>query len=174
MVFKTTFRTLANCPPAIRGTALGMALCLMPGIFAQTPTTTTLVTSLGQKEIRASWNFSVTPGSSVSVSVPDPNSDSVVIENISLEIGGSGAQTTLVQFIVNQNSSHPRVYYFLLSPTTTFAGGVPIGVLNQSTKVHLDPGDTLVVTFNGSPTVPATIGGTISGYLAPYLTSLPF
>ena len=72
------------------------------------------------------------------------------------------------------NPSNPVVYYYLLSPTTTFAGGVPIGVLNQPTKIHVDPGDTLTVSFNGSAIVPATVGGTISGYLAPYFTSLPF
>jgi hypothetical protein len=75
---------------------------------------------------------------------------------------------------VNAHSSSPRIYYFLLSPATTFAGGVPIGVLNQPTKIRLNPGDTLSVVFNGNAAVPATVDGVMSGYYAPVNTSLPF
>jgi hypothetical protein len=154
----------------IRGTAFAIALCVTPALFGQSPTT--LQTHSGVAEIR--WNHSkrVLAGTAVTEG-PVAAGTVYVIDNISLQVGGSGAQTYLVEFIVNQYTTSPRVYYFLLSPTTTFAGGVPIGVLNQPTKIRLDPGDTLAVSFNGYTTVPPTVDGVISGFLAPYNTSLP-
>jgi hypothetical protein len=90
-----SFRILQTAYPLIRGTAVVMALCAAPALFGQSPTT--LETHTGQSEIRYTYSKSILAGTSVTEG--GLTTSVLVIDNISLEVGGSGAQTNLVEFI---------------------------------------------------------------------------
>jgi hypothetical protein len=176
------FRTVkSNSVHVISGIAIAFALCVVPATFAQQPTTqpSSLVDSQGEKEIRSSWYRYVESGQSLTVNQPKANATNnsmLIIDNVSLQVYSNTDQTYFVQIYVSPfGGGTPAVYRFLLSTTATWNtyNSWRLGTLNQPTRIYVNPGDTLTVTFNGNLTWPAGVSGTISGSQAPGFTSLP-